>query len=366
MKPFHGSYVPDDVTFLLKPVKIRPTDLEEKERAIQSGQRHYSEMLSVEKTPDKRYMQLFYRALDQNQVKFACHLASLARTLAQRPGREVVLVSLARAGTPVGVLLHRALTRLGRKSVHYSISIIRDRGVDAVALDHILTKAGHSDRDVVFIDGWTGKGAISTELASTIADYNAARGTALDPALVVVSDLAGVAGLAATADDYLIPSAILNAIISGLVSRTVLSDQYVGPGDFHACAFYEEKRKEDLSRFFVDALTPLIVSALANPKDSPVCLWDEGKRACLRRHSEEFIALAMQRYGVTDRNRVKPGIGESTRALLRRLPDRLIVRDPDAEDVRHLVNLATTHAVTIEHAADLPYRAAVIIKTLGD
>src|SRR5271155_3090330 len=116
MTRFHGSYAPEDVTFLLKVVNMAATDVAEKERAIQSGQRHYSEMLSIEKTPDQRYMRLFYRALDENKGTFARHLASLARTLSMRPGKEVVLVSLARAGTPVGVLLHRALKELGRQS----------------------------------------------------------------------------------------------------------------------------------------------------------------------------------------------------------------------------------------------------------
>ncbi len=367
MKPncdFSGSYLPADVTFLLKPVSIVETDVVEKERAIQSGKRHYSEMLSVEKTPDKRYMELFYRALEQNKVKFAGHIASLARTLALRPGKEVVVVSLARAGTPVGVLLHRALGMLGRQSVHYSISIIRDRGVDREALDYILER--HADTDVVFLDGWTGKGAISTELHATIADYNASRGTHLDPALVVVSDLAGVAGLAATSDDYLIPSAILNAIVSGLVSRTVLNDDYVKPGDFHACMFYADKVGEDLSRYFVDLLTPIMAASLADIAASPVCIWGPQQRQALKRNSDDFIAAAMPRWGVTDRNRVKPGIGESTRALLRRVPDRLIVRDQDAADVEHLVTLAKTHGVTIELEPELPYRAAVIIKTLGE
>jgi hypothetical protein len=366
MKQFHGSYLPEDCTFLLKPVAIAPTDVVAKEQAIQSGRRHYSEMLSVENTPDERYMRLFYRALELNKDKFAAHLASLARTLATRPGKEVVLVSLARAGTPVGVLLHRGLKALDRSSVHYSISIIRDRGVDACALDYILER--HSDRDIVFIDGWTGKGAISSELSATIAEYNKDRGAAISSELVVVSDLAGVAGLAATADDYLIPSAILNAIVSGLVSRTVLNEEYVGPGDFHACMFYEEKRGEDLSNYFVDVITPFMVDYLVGEGTAraPICLWGPEQRAGLKACSDAFIASAMADYGVSDRNRVKPGIGESTRALLRRVPDRLIVRELDAIDVEHLVTLAKSQGVPVEVKSELPYRAAVIIKTLGD
>jgi hypothetical protein len=66
--------------------------------------------------------------------------------------------SLARAGTPVGVLLRRELLRRGVDAVHYSISIIRGRGIDRVALAHLAAARG--TEDAVFVDGWTGKGAI--------------------------------------------------------------------------------------------------------------------------------------------------------------------------------------------------------------
>lgn len=367
-QPFSGSYRPEDALFLLKQVDIKPTDVRTKEAAIQSGKAHYSEMLSPEKTPDQRYMRLFYEALAQNEVRFAEHIASLARTLAARADREVVLVSLARAGTPVGVLLVRALRFLGVPSTHYSISIIRDRGIDAVALDYIVDR-GHRSQDAVMIDGWTGKGAISSELRKSVAEYNASRGTKYDTELAVVADLAGVADLASTADDYLIPSAILNSTVSGLVSRTVLNSMYVGEGDFHACAFYADKLSIDISNAFVDRITPHVLAALADVRRSPLCNWGPALREGLKRTSDEFVAWAMERYGLTDRNRVKPGIGESTRALLRRVPDRLIVRDPHAVDVQHLISLATAggdEQVALEVNPSLPYRAAVIIKTLGE
>ena len=38
---FSGSYQPEQVTFLLKRTQIRPTDTWEKERLIQSGEKHY-------------------------------------------------------------------------------------------------------------------------------------------------------------------------------------------------------------------------------------------------------------------------------------------------------------------------------------
>lgn len=45
---FTGSYQPGDVEFLLKPVVIEMTPVEKKEELIQSGKKHYSDMLSQE------------------------------------------------------------------------------------------------------------------------------------------------------------------------------------------------------------------------------------------------------------------------------------------------------------------------------
>lgn len=357
---FHGSYLPEDCIFLLKPVQLAPTDVKEKERRIQSGKAHYSTMLSAEKAPDPRYLDLFEVAFQRNEDRFARDLATLAKTLAAREGDEVVIVSLARAGTPVGVLLRRALTELGRKTVHYSISIIRDRGIDAVALDYILAR--HSAENVVFVDGWTGKGAIATELHASVSEYNQSRGVNLDTSLAVVVDLAGVAPVAVTDEDYLIPSSILNAVVSGLVSRTVLNDDVVGPGDFHACVFYTELAEYDLSRAFVDRLTPTMFAWL--PQVNPV-EWTEQRRAELKATSDRFVADIMARFHVVDRNRVKPGIGESTRALMRRMPERLIVVDENADDLQHLVFLAKQKGLPINIEPNLPYRAAVVIATLG-
>ena len=48
---FSGSYAPQDVTFLLKPVQMASTSLELKETLLQSGRRHYSEMITAEPPP---------------------------------------------------------------------------------------------------------------------------------------------------------------------------------------------------------------------------------------------------------------------------------------------------------------------------
>ncbi|GAB3455099.1 cysteine protease StiP family protein [Insolitispirillum peregrinum] len=355
---FSGSYDPADVIFLLKPVTLPCIDVVTKEAAIQSGQRHYSEMLAREDAPTPEYMRVFEQAFTANRDRVGRDIARLARALALRDGDETVLVSLARAGTPIGVLLKRTLAALGRKVRHYSVSIIRDRGIDKIAMQAILRN--HRADNIVFVDGWTGKGAIGSELARTIADGLPELATA---PLCVLSDLAGVADLAAGNDDYVIPSAILNGVISGLVSRTVLNDEVIGPGDFHGCVLLDHLADMDLSARYVNEQ---MVDVLACLDESTPVTWNGEQRAQVAAISAEFVKSMLARTGTKDRNRIKPGIGEATRALLRRVPERLFVRDPCSHDVTHLLSLAVERGVTVETDPALPYGACAVIKTLGD
>ena len=360
---FSGSYAPEDVTFLLQPVRMAPTPVELKETLLQLGRRHYSEMLAPEPPPDEEYLGLFEAAFALGRRRLARDVGSLSLSLAQRQSGGIVLVSLARAGTPVGVVLRRALTGLGRTAFHYSISIIRDRGIDEAALDHILER--HDASSVIFVDGWTGKGAIAGELARAVAVYNQSRGVLLDSSLTVIADPAGVAGLAASGDDYLIPCSILNAVISGLVSRTVLHREHEIAKGFHGCVFYEDLRPHDRSRWFVDAVARDVETAMAADACAPA-VWSRESRRRRQKITATFLADVASRYGISDRNRIKPGLGETTRALLRRVPDRILVKTQEGDDLSHLLLLARRRCIAVEQRPDLPFRAVALLRSLGD
>ena len=354
---FSGSYDPEDAVFLMKPVLMEPTEIEAKERLIQSGARHYSEMVPHEPVPGEAYLALYREALARNGPRLARDVVDLAGALAARAaGRpEIVIASLARAGTPVGILLKRALHRLGLAANHVSISIIRDRGIDRQALRHIASM--HDPRDVVFVDGWTGKGAIAAELRRSLAE----RPLGFAPWLAVVADPAGQADLAATAEDYLIPSGILNAIVSGLVSRSILNDGLVGPGDFHACVHHRHLARHDLSRAFVETVDALARAARPRPIARSTADRQAAAAAC-----EDLMGRLMGAYDVADRNRIKPGIAEATRAVMRRLPDRVMIRDADDPDVRHLILLARQRDLPLETLpATSRYRAVTIIRAVA-
>ena len=355
---FSGSFRAGEVEFLLKPLPLADVvGVHEKERLIQSGRRHYSEMLSPERLPSAQYRKLFRHARQHYGDRMAGDCLRLASMIADKRPGPITIVSLARAGTPVGVVVSRLLsTVFGRPTHHYSISIIRDRGIDQVALQYILAQ-GHDAESIVFVDGWTGKGVIAHALTWAVTEFNLKHGTAISTDLHVLCDLAGAAACAATYEDYLIPSSILNATISGLVSRSILNGS-IGPGDFHGCYVYHELEPHDDSQPFADDL----VSWATSPHQNAAPPRAVADRAAARVIARDVVRSIVRTYDVRDVNLVKPGIGEATRALLRRVPERVLLRDPDASCVAHLRQLAHEKHVPVECDPTLPYHAVSLIR----
>ncbi|MGV9909269.1 phosphoribosyltransferase [Streptomyces tendae] len=359
--PDFSSYAPDEVGWLLQDLSdvTLEAPTEEREEAIQSGGAHYAESLPVEYQPSEQYQQLFHAALETSAARLARAVGAVTEiVLAERSPRPV-LVSLARAGTPVGVLMRRwAQFRHGLDLPHYAVSIVRGRGIDANALRWL---AGHHDpADVVFVDGWTGKGAITRELAAALRAFEDSDGiTGFDPEIAVLADPGSCVRTYGTRDDFLIPSACLNSTVSGLISRTVLRADLVGPHDFHGAKFYRELAGADLSPAFLDAVSsrfPEVAEAVdAQAKDllsaDRAPTWEGW--AAVERISEE--------YGIHDVNLVKPGVGETTRVMLRRVPWKVLARAGAGADLDHVRLLAEQRGVPVEEVADLPYTCVGLI-----
>ncbi|WP_410538701.1 phosphoribosyltransferase [Streptomyces sp. KL2] len=365
--PHFSSYAPEDVGWLLQDLSdvTLEAPTEEREEAIQSGGAHYAESLPVEYQPSREYQRLFHQALEASADRIARAVGAVTDTLltergglggaGDRGGREggIVLASLARAGTPVGVLMRRWARHVhGLDLPHYALSIVRGRGIDTTALRWLA--AHHDPADVVFVDGWTGKGAITRELADALRPF-----PGFSPELAVLADPGGCVRTYGTREDFLIPSACLNSTVSGLVSRTVLRADLVGPDDFHGAKHYRELAGADVSGLFLDTVASRFdavradvaadVAELLAADRAPT--WD-GWRA-VERISDE--------YGIGDVNLVKPGVGETTRVLLRRVPWRVLARRGAGADLDHIRLLAEQRGVPVEETDDLPYSCVGLI-----
>ncbi|RSS60998.1 phosphoribosyltransferase [Streptomyces sp. WAC07061] len=353
--PAFSSYAPEDVGWLLQDLSdVRleaPT--EEREEAIQAGGAHYAESLPVEYQPSPQYQELYRGALEASAARIARAVGTVTETVLAERSPSPVLVSLARAGTPVGVLMRRwARARHGLDLPHYAVSIVRGRGIDANALRWLA--AHHDPADVVFVDGWTGKGAITRELREALEEF-----PGFDPEIVVLADPGSCVTTYGTREDFLIPSACLNSTVSGLVSRTVLRSDLVGPHDFHGAKFYRELAGADVSAAFVDtvadrfdevadAVAAEVKELLAADRTPTWVGW-----AAVERISEE--------YGIHDVNLVKPGVGETTRVLLRRVPWKILAQRGAGSDLDHVRLLAAQRGVPVEEADDLPYTCVGLI-----
>jgi hypothetical protein len=144
------------------------------------------------------------------------------------------------------------------------------------------------------------------------------------------------------------------------VSRTVLNDAYIGPDEFHGAKFYRHLADLDVSGLFVDT----VVDRFAAVADRVAADWpalaatDRAPDWRGWRATDEIAA----RYGITDVNLVKPGVGETTRVLLRRVPWRVLVRPGAEAELAHVLLLAEQRGVAVEAVDGLPYSCVGLIQ----
>ncbi|MBQ7980970.1 MAG: cysteine protease StiP family protein [Oscillospiraceae bacterium] len=346
-----SSYKSYDVTILLKDITgmVTPQSTEERERLIQSGT-HYCEMLPIEYEPTEKYMEAYRAAVKVYSAVTAKAVASVAEKIYAEKGSETVLVSLARAGTSIGVLIKHFLDRKYSVNIpHYTISIIRGKGIDCNAMKYILAR--HKPHQIQFVDGWVGKGAIQRTLDKSMHDY-----PEIDPKLAVLSDPALVSGKCGTTEDFLIASSCLNSTVSGLISRTFLRSDIIGENDFHGAMYYESFKDKDLTYNFINSVEEHF------DFNGDTTFENESTVSGV----EEVMKIA-EEYSVSDINLVKPGIGETTRVLLRRVPWKILVHSlDDNEHLGHIYQLAKEKGVEVAEYPLKSYKACGIIRKLAD
>lgn len=367
----HQTYSPDDVILLVDEIKnFKFTDVQKKEELIQSGKAHYSTMLSKESLPTPMQMAIFNQSLETYKDKIAYGVMYLSSNiqskLASVKKEEVVLISLIRAGLPLGVSIQRFLKSEGVKSTHYGVSIIRDKGIDEVAMKAIME--AHPKAFIAFIDGWVGKGAITRQLSESCAKLGIPRYfyALSDPTRDLTND-------APYKEDWLIPFGILGSVVSGLLSRTVYQEK----PKMHGAIFFDDDdfKKADVTQHYLS----VIDQAIQRRKDT-FKIWNNNSNQYIMDILEgndeplgiapkfsEFTILElcrniMKQFNVSKINNIKPSIAEATRAVLRRVPEKVLVKDKQDPDLVLLIELCRKNNVPVEVFDTSPYRAITIIK----
>ena len=95
--------------------------------------------------------------------------------------------------------------------------------------------------------------------------------------------------------------------------------------------------------------------------------WSESERAELQATALSVVDSVAGKYGITNLNRIKPGIAEATRAVMRRVPEHVLVRSKNDPDVRLLMYLTDRAGIVVQEVGnDLgPYRAITVIKKVS-
>lgn len=343
-----------DCIFLLKDLTnvVKEITVEEKEDLIRAGV-NYSEMISKEAIPSDDIKNIFLDMLNNDKTIIAYYVAKLAESIYKEKGKDLVIVSLARAGTPYGILIKKYIEyKFNIEVPHYSISIIRGKGIDKNALRYILNK--HKKAEIQFVDGWTGKGSITRELNESIKEFNLENNCNIDDSLAAISDPAKLCKVYGTREDFGLATCCLNATVSGLISRTIHNKNYIGIDDFHGAKKLTYLESQDLSQYFIDVIMEEFLNIIINEED----LINEEIDSD---YSKNITDKVQKMFNVKSLNNVKLSVGESARVLLRRDARVVLVKDKNDKNIKHIIQLAKEKNVDVVEYSESDYRCIAII-----
>lgn len=162
--------------------------------------------------------------------------------------------------------------------------------------------------------------------------------------------------LAGTHEDILIPSSCLNSTVSGLISRSFLREDIIGGNDFHGAVYYKDLLKEDRTYEFINEIERRFQYNLEN-QDVPV-----------NRSGVAEVYRIQELFGIQDINLIKPGIGETTRVLLRRVPWKILVsrKHMNSVELQHILQLAKEKNVAVEMFDMEHYKCCGLIRKMAD
>ena len=351
----HGTLGDDNCIYLLKDLKglKTPASPAEKREKLQKGIPGHL-VLAEDPPVSAEENQLFMDLVEDNKKEIAKYVGILSESIYAHKGELPVLVSLARGGIAYGALCRRYFRKYYHADVpHYAISIVRNSGIDENALDYIVNK--HGDIPIQFVDGWTGSGFIGRQLKKYIALYNQKHSTQIDSTLAVLADTSHISQISGTREDILLPDCCLNATVCGLMSGIYAGEDVIGKEDFHGAVLFEQLQGTDFSRYYLESIS----SSLQKQECKTECVFDEYGKKMSEKLSVEL--------GISDKKKIRLGIGESTRAVFRSRISMILVKQPDDPKLKYLRRLSVDKNILIkEHDTGLYSCVAIIDDTNGD
>jgi hypothetical protein len=116
--------------------------------------------------------------------------------------------------------------------------------------------------------------------------------------------------------------------------------------------------KHDMSLWFINDIVNIV-------KNQDIVKNDLVKKNIqLNQYKNMYIERIMKKYNINDINHIKPGIGESTRVLLRRIPFLIIVKNIRNIAIKHIIQLSKEKDIKIIEDKTLPYTTLAIIKNI--
>lgn len=336
-----SSYNEDDVMLLLNDMtgKIEPVTQEERKVRVENGEAVRSIIIKEYEVSDE-YTKIVNDNMEPYLQKMANVVGVLAEILYKNKRNDLVLVDIARAGIPIGILLKRYIKQFYNVNIpHYGISLVN--GLDPKAMEYIINK--HGTNGVQFVDGWCGKGRVAKEIKKCVEQFY----PNVDPGLAVLSDCLGVAKYAGTREDIYIPYSPLNCSITGLVSITVANEKFENPTGFHSAVYCKELENKDQSVDFIEKVASKFTKQEAKELNSNIYIDDT--------EIDKIAKLAGH-----DKKELNPGINEAARAVLRRTLEKMIVSDTSDPDVFVLVKLCESKNVPIVEMNIKGYKAVSV------
>ena len=335
-----STFKSEDVEFLLTDMtgKIEPITLEEKKKRVEQGEYDRS-ILTKEFPVTKEYLDICLEWTPIYAKQTAIAVGNLAEQLYKIKNKNLVLVSILRAGTNVGILVKRYLKNKYKINIpHYSMSLIKE--LDSNSMNYLLSK--HRPEDIQFIDGWTGKGTVTKQLLASAKKYEG-----VDPSLAVLSDSINIAKYCGIREDIAIPQSPFNACITGLVSMPIHNNPFVGKENFDGAIYLEELEEMDVSQKYLDLVEKEFdYSCNANGYTDNI------------EKVEEITKIAKD-YNV-NLSQLNPGINEAARAILRRKVAKLLVKNKNDFQVKEIIELAKLKNIEIEEYDFKYYKASSI------